>query len=121
MSCRQTARDEIILDLDVTWAGESDIQVRLICLNFKRHQIPGESERHASVCDGPLLAWKSEDCLETTAAEVASSGGNAGINYLLSHNFDLDEANIDFRLYLLSYDFPCFRCTSCTALPLTLE
>jgi len=26
---RQTARDEIILDLDVTWAGESDIQVSL--------------------------------------------------------------------------------------------
>ena len=82
LSCRQTARDEIILDLDVTWAGESNIQVRLICLNFKRHQIPGESERHASLCDGPLLAWKSEDCLETTAAEVASSGGNAGIDYL---------------------------------------
>ena len=82
LPCRQTARDEIILDLDVTWAGESDIQVRLICLNFKRHQIPGESERHASVCDGPLPAWESEDCLETTAAEVASSGGNAGIDYL---------------------------------------
>ena len=31
LSYRQTARDEIILDLDVTWAGESDIQVRLIC------------------------------------------------------------------------------------------
>ena len=96
MSCRQTARDEIILDLDVTWAGESNIQVRLISLNFKRHQIPGESERHAGFCDGPLPAWKSEDCLETTAAEVASSGGNAGINYLLSQNYNLDQPNIGF-------------------------
>ena len=35
LCCRQTARDEIILDLDVTWAGESDIQVLLI-FNFKQ-------------------------------------------------------------------------------------
>ena len=30
ISLRQTARDEIILDLDVTWAGESNIQVWIL-------------------------------------------------------------------------------------------
>ena len=109
MSCRQTARDEIILDLDVTWAGESDIQVRLICFNFKQHKIQGESERHASVCDGPLPPWKSEDCLQTTSAKVASFGGDAGVHCINFHCVELNTLNLSltpglrfsFQMYFL--------------------
>ena len=85
LCCRQTARDEIILDLDVTWAGESDIQVRLI-FNLKQHKIQGEPERHASFRDGPLPPRQPEDCLETTAPEVATCRWDAGVKIFIGTN-----------------------------------
>ena len=64
----------------MTWAGESDIQVGGPISFLKTSTFPqkGNSERNASVCDGPIFAREPAHRFQATVAKVAACGWDAG-------------------------------------------